>query len=676
MQEHVGFTDIALLIDDARRFLQLDFELIKHHPLQMYGFAHVWIPKKSLMRERYAAALGHTPQVLFGLSQSWQPLVHMIQHSSDVNSVAFSPDGSRLASGSWDDGIVRIWNMATSELEDEMEGHTASVDSVVFSHNGRLIVSGSWDDTIRIWNTATCETINILTGHEDSIMSVAISRNDKFVVSGSMDRTVRIWDIATGELLRELKGHRDRVVSVAVSPDCQHVASLTHEGELWIWTTDGVTEHKLEHLANGILCDLAFSNDGHRIMCNVNRTEWTTMGHSLSLPDTDNDPNDRGNTVSVAYSPNDSEILCGMEDGKVMILNKDTNKTYMLGEHSLEVSSVAFSPDGSRIASGSIDGTVKIWDPRLRRTIDEEESWEGLRRVILSHDGGWIVTASRHHIHVWRVTETVTKVNELDTEGDLWCLALSRDGSHVVIGCEDGNIWVWNHLTNKKECQMVGHSNGVSSVAFSYDGCHVVSGSSDKTVRIWDCHTGNGVALYQHSVWVTCVAFSRDGGRVAFGSEDGTVWIWNPLTGQIHMESVSESEIEGWVNSIAFSHDNSHVISGTSNGVWVWNLTTNESTRLSERIRLPDGTRVHSLSSGLFHIYDPVDQEMTDDIPPYLLSISRDRDWIIGEQTEHNCWISPQYRNFEWVYVAKSIVCLGYWLGRKIVLDLKKNQRV
>ena len=76
------------------------------------------------------------------------------------------------------------------------------------------------------------------------------------------------------------------------------------------------------------------------------------------------------------------------------------------------------------------------------------------------------------------------------------------------------------------------------------------------------------------------------------------------------------------------------------------------STRLSEQIQLPDGTRVHSLHNGHFHIYDPDDQETTNDIPPYLLSISGDRDWIIGVQAEHNCWISPQYRNFDWIYVA------------------------
>ena len=144
----------------------------------------------------------------------------MFRHTSVVKSVAFSPDGSRLASGSGK--IVQIWNTATGELEDELEG----IQSVVFLHHGRSIVSGAWDGTIRIWNTATCKTTHMLTGHEATVVSVAISRADKFVVSGSRDTTVQMWDTAAGELLRKLKGHGDEVQSVAVSPDCQYVASV------------------------------------------------------------------------------------------------------------------------------------------------------------------------------------------------------------------------------------------------------------------------------------------------------------------------------------------------------------------------------------------------------------------------------------------------------------------
>ena len=673
MREHIGFADIAPLLNDARRFLQLNFELIEQHPLHMYDFVHVWIPKKSLMRERYATALDRTPRMLFGLPQSWEPLVHVIVQGARTHSVAFSPNGTRLVSGS--DKIVNIWNTTTGQLDDLLEGHTNLVRSVAFSHNGRFIVSGASDKTVRIWNTATGETTYMLTGHEDAVMSVAISRDDKFVVSGSRDRTVRMWNTATGELLHELKGHGDRVESVAVSPDCQHVASVSRAGELWIWTKNGVIEHKLECLAKKGPYGLTFSNDSRRILCNVNRKEWITTGHHLSPAETNNDAGDKRHTVSVAYSPDDGEIVCGVEGGAVVIWNRETNKTHTLGRHSSSsaVQSVAFSPDGSRIASGSTDHTVRIWDPRLRGMIDEDVFSEGLGSVTMSHDGGWIVTASLHHIEVWRVTETVTKANELSIE-DRECLALSRDGSRVVIGCKAGSIQVWNHLTNKKECQMSGHSDWVECVAFSYDGHRVVSGSYDKTVRIWDCHTGNEVALYQHSNEVTCVAFSRNGGHVVFGSQDGTVQRWNPSTGQADMEP-RETDRQGWIFSAqaAFSHDDSHVIYEAFDGVWIWNLTTNESTQLSKpRIQLPDGTRVHSLGNQSFHIYDPIDQEMTNDIPPYLLSIPKDCEWIFGEQAEHDCWIPPRHRGFDWVYVAKSIVCLGYKYGHMIVLDLQR----
>ena len=668
---------IAPLLNDARRFLQLDFDLIKRHPHQMYDFAHVWIPKKSLVYERYAAILGHTPQVVFGLSQSWEPALLVIPHPSPwVNAVAFSPDGRSLASGS--DEIVRIWSTATGELEDKLEGHDGRVESVAFSHDGLFIVSGSEDKTVRIWNTVTCETRYMLT-HTSHVMSVAISKNSKFVVSSSWDGTVRIWDTATGEVLRDLKGQACGFV--AVSPDCQHIAFGSHS-EVWIGTKDSVIEHKLES-TDTYLCldDIAFSHDGRRILCNNHRTEWTITGRRLSLLD----PDEYHDITSIAYSPlNDDEIVCGLKDGTIMIWERETNETHILGRHRYKVNSIAFSPNGSRMASGSSDG-VRIWDPQLRGFTDEVDlRWA---TFALSHDGRWIVGAAFKHMKVWRVTETMTKMNDLIIEDNVRSLQLSHDNSHVVIGCDDGSIKVWNHLTSTIECQMSCQPQFVWSVAFSYDGSRVVSGSSDDTVRIWDCHTGNEVDLYQHSGQVMSVAFSCDGGCVAFGSYNGT-WIWNPSIGRIYngpsnksedMHSIASShdsnhDMFGWMHSIAFSYDSNHVISGwREGGVWIWNVTTNVSTKLSERVQLPDGTRVHPLGKSHFHIYDPVDEETTYDISPYLLSISPDCDWITGEQGEHICWIAPQYRDFDEAHISKSIVCLASD-SSMIVLDLKSTQ--
>ena len=142
------------------------------------------------MRQRYAAALRYSPQVLLGLSKSWKSLVHKIQHAT-VTSVAFSPDSSHLASVS--NKILRIWTTASGELARELEGHTRSVKSEAFSDSGRFIVSGSRDTTVRVWDMTSWKTAQLLTGHMDGVTCVAISRNDMFVVSGSKDGTVRTW---------------------------------------------------------------------------------------------------------------------------------------------------------------------------------------------------------------------------------------------------------------------------------------------------------------------------------------------------------------------------------------------------------------------------------------------------------------------------------------------------
>ena len=212
-----------MLVDDAHRFLQMNFEVIQKHCMEIYQSAFVWIPTESLMRKVYATNT-KMPKLILGSSNSWGPMELVIQNKSEVNSVMFSQDGSRVISGS-EDKIIQIWNTTTSEVEAELKGHTGWVMSVAFSQDGGRVVSGSDDNTVRIWNATTGEVKAELREHTATVRSVAFSQDGSRVVSRSDDNTVRIWNTTTGELEAELKEHTDAVISVAFSQDGSKVVS-------------------------------------------------------------------------------------------------------------------------------------------------------------------------------------------------------------------------------------------------------------------------------------------------------------------------------------------------------------------------------------------------------------------------------------------------------------------
>ena len=113
-------------------------------------------------------------------------------HGSAVYSVRFSPDGKRLASGSWD-MTVRLWDAETGACVRTLEGHRHTVRSVCFSPDGRQVASGNSDNTVRLWNVETGECVRTLEGHGATVRSVCFSPDGRMVASGSDDNTVRLW---------------------------------------------------------------------------------------------------------------------------------------------------------------------------------------------------------------------------------------------------------------------------------------------------------------------------------------------------------------------------------------------------------------------------------------------------------------------------------------------------
>jgi WD40 repeat protein len=312
-------------------------------------------------------------------------------HTYSVSSVCYSPDGTRIVSGS-DDKTVRVWDAISGSELLKMEGHTDSVYSVCYSPDGTRIVSGSRDNTVRVWDAVSGSELLKKEGHTYTVSSVCYSPDGTRIVSGSVDKTVRVWDAISGSELLKMEGHTYTVTSVCYSPDGTRIVSGSNDNTVRVW--DAVSGSQILQIVGfmelknkvdrnsflwviilflmfmfGIGMSIVFPNGGlETALLHL----FGTFGFLL-LASTIHSSSLRVKFVpgfsilSICYSPDGTHIVSCSGDNRLHIWDAVSgSELLMLNDLTDGVLSVCYSPDGTRIVSG-IGNTLQVWDNLLSR---------------------------------------------------------------------------------------------------------------------------------------------------------------------------------------------------------------------------------------------------------------------------------------------------------------------
>ncbi len=593
----------------------------------------VLLALEALTKFPYSAQAEHALGQAVTLSRAER---YLAGHASTVGGVAWSPDGTRVATASTDQ-TVRIWDVATG-LELRRIDVNNQAYSVAWSPDGNAVLYATGDRFLYyrgnqgvdlfVWNIADDEPRQIYAAPEYPIFDAAgittgvpeklmVAENSAHTaalspdgnrVAFAADQSVIVWNLSREDKTIELVGHTDLVYSVAWAPDGLRLLTAGQDETVRIWNaTDGSPVLTLGG-QEGVIAAAVWSPDGTQIAAAPKEADvviWdSTTGRVLQRIPVASRP-----VWDLAWSPNGGRLVTADDSGLVQAWVVETETVaFSLRGHERRAVSVAWSADGRHILSGSKDGTVYIWKAtpgNEAMTLVEPTnflgglSWTSDGKRVLTAGGTWLeLGALDGYVREWDV-ESGREVRSFEPVQDaFYQVSLSPDGRYFLTRQDpavDGfdAIIVWDYHTGHvvNIIKTIDRIDGffTRNAEWAPDSQRIAEVTSNGQAKVFDAVTGQELVSFTgHPVgsFLIGVAWSPDGRWVATtgGTGEPFARVWNSVTGQERLLLAHDDA----VNSVMWSPAGDRICTssgdvesgGVDNAIRLWDAQTGELQRI------------------------------------------------------------------------------------------------